>query len=100
MKYIDAEKLKELLGAKYKEFREKGYRKDATYYYFADGLDVAKQLVESLQQEQPNVDLDEEMDRYFETMEIKEHENIFESTFKQIAKHFFKLGLKAIKEKN
>jgi hypothetical protein len=57
MKYIDAEKLKELLDAKYKEFRERGYREDAAYYYFADGLDVAKQLVESLQQEQPtNID--------------------------------------------
>lgn len=53
MKCIDADKLKELLDAKYKEFREKGYREDAAYYYFADGLDVAKQLVESLQQEQP-----------------------------------------------
>lgn len=52
MKYIDADRLKELLDAKYKEFREKGYREDATCYYFADGLDVAMQLVDSLQQEQ------------------------------------------------
>lgn len=50
--YINAEKLKELLYAKFKEFREKGYREDATYYYFSDGLDVALQLVETLQKEQ------------------------------------------------
>lgn len=52
MTYIDTEKLKELIDEKLKEFREKGYKEDATYYYFADGLDVAEQLIDSLQKEQ------------------------------------------------
>ena len=39
------------------------------------------------------VDLEKEMDTYFETMEVLEHENIFEDTFQRIAKHFFELGL-------
>ena len=37
-------------------------------------------------------DLEEEMDRYFETMEVYEQENIFEDHFKQIARHFYELG--------
>ena len=41
------------------------------------------------------VDLESEMDTYFETMEVLEHENIFEYTFQRIAKHFFELGVKA-----
>ena len=43
------------------------------------------------------VDLEKEMDTYFETMEVQEHENIFEDTFQMIAKHFFELGLKVHK---
>lgn len=44
------------------------------------------------------VGLESEMDKYFETMEVLEHENIFEDTFQRIAKHFFELGLKAKQE--
>ena len=51
-KYIDAGRLKELLDAKYKEFTEKA-KKDCPlqYQYMADGLEIAKQFVDSLQQE-------------------------------------------------
>lgn len=42
-----------------------------------------------------NVDLEKEMNDYFVSMEVQENENIFESTFRLIAKHFFNLGLKA-----
>lgn len=45
------------------------------------------------------VDLEKEMDTYFETMQVLEHENIFETTFQNIAKHFFELGLKVNNEK-
>lgn len=50
-KYINVEKLKALLDAKCKEFREK---KDCPlqYQYMADGLDIAERFVDSLQQEQ------------------------------------------------
>lgn len=36
--------------------------------------------------------LEEEMDKYFEKMPVKEHENIFEDTFQNIARHFAKWG--------
>lgn len=38
------------------------------------------------------VDLEKEMDEYFEKMEVYEHENIFEDHFKAIARHFYELG--------
>lgn len=57
MKYIDADRLKELLDAKYKEFIEKA-KKDCPlqYQYMADGLDIAEQFVDSLQQDETQVD--------------------------------------------
>lgn len=60
-KYIDAESLKELLDGKYKEFTEKA-KKDCPlqYQYMADGLEIAKQFVDSLQQEP--IEKDEEME--------------------------------------
>lgn len=59
MKYIDADRLKELLDAKYKEFIEKA-KKDCPlqYQYMADGLDIAEQFVDSLQQETSEITLD------------------------------------------
>ncbi len=39
-------------------------------------------------QEPTSEELEREMDRYFETMQVLEHENIFEDTFQRIAKHF------------
>lgn len=56
-KYIDAEKLKELLDEKYKEFTEKA-KKDCPlqYQYMADGLDIAEQFIDSLQQDETQVD--------------------------------------------
>ena len=38
--------------------------------------------------EKPMDGLEEEMDKFFETMTVLEHENIFEDTFKNIARHF------------
>ena len=38
--------------------------------------------------EEPDKSLEEEMDKFFETMPVLEHENIFEDTFKNIARHF------------
>jgi len=58
MKYIDADQLKELLDEKHKEFTEKA-KKDCPlqYQYMADGLEIAKQFIDSLQQEQLEIDL-------------------------------------------
>lgn len=68
-KYIDAERLKELLDAKYKEFTEKA-KKDCPlqYQYMADGLDIAEQFIDSLQQEQPDFPTtDEEVEKFLAT---------------------------------
>lgn len=40
--------------------------------------------------------LDEEMEKFFETMPVLEHENIFEDTFKNIARHFAEWGRKQV----
>lgn len=51
-KYIDAERLKELLNNKYKEFTEKSKNNCFMQYQFmADGLNIAEQVIDSLQQE-------------------------------------------------
>ena len=62
MKYIDADQLKELLDRKYKEFTEKA-KKDCPlqYQYMADGLEIAKQFIDSLQQEP--IEKDEETEK-------------------------------------
>ena len=56
MKYIDADQLKKLLDEKHKEFTEKAKKEcPLQYQYMADGLEIAKQFIDSLQQEQENV---------------------------------------------
>lgn len=42
---------------------------------------------------QPVEGLEEEMEKFFETMPVLEHENIFEDTFKNIARHFAEWGM-------
>lgn len=90
MKYIDAEQLKELLDAKYKEFIEKA-KKDCPlqYQYMADGLDIAEQFINSLQQEQQDVDIREEIKK-LEFMGSNDARDI-----QHVAEHFYELGLKA-----
>ena len=48
--------------------------------------------------EKPIEGLEEEMDKFFETMPVLEHENIFEDTFKNIARHFAKWGAEHLKK--
>lgn len=59
------------------------------------GYELAKDPRYKENLEMKEVNLQKEMDTYFETMEVLEHENIFEDTFQRIAKHFFELGVKA-----
>ena len=71
---------------------------DVLYWMHLEDLTQLEKEGDCFQQEQPEVDLEEEMDRYFDTMEVFEHENIFEETFHKIAHHFYELGLNARKE--
>ena len=71
-KYIDAEHLKELLNNKYKEFTEKSKNNCFMQYQFmADGLTIAGQMVDSLQQEQPSLpdNLDEAAEKQGEMVD-------------------------------
>ena len=90
MKYIDADQLKELLDAKYKEFTEKA-KKDCPlqYQYMADGLEIAKQFIDSLYQEQQDIDIREEIKK-LEFMGSNDARDI-----EAVAKHFYELGLKS-----
>ena len=104
MKYIDAEKLKELLDAKYKEFTEKA-KKDCPlqYQYMADGLDIAEQFIDSLQQEQPEVDLEKEIEEHAIYMPHAEfasdNERIEDMEWaRKEFRHFYELGLNARKK--
>lgn len=96
-KYIDAERLKEFLSNKYKEFTEKSKSYCFMQYQFmADGLNIAEQMVDSLQQEQQEMDLEEEIAIYLRTFSSS-FENGIEYA-KNIARHFYELGLNARKE--
>ena len=55
-KYIDAEKAKNLIEKKYEEFIKKS-KMDCPlqYQYMADGLLIALEFIDFLQQEQPEV---------------------------------------------
>lgn len=48
--------------------------------------------------EEPEVDLEKEMDEYFENMAVQEHENIFEDTYHNIARHFAQWGAEHLKK--
>ncbi len=50
--------------------------------------ELLKRIIEGIKEDKPSEDLDVEMDKFFETMPVLEHENIFEDTFKNIARHF------------
>lgn len=47
---------------------------------------------------QPVEGLEEEMEKFFETMPVLEHENIFEDTFQNIARHFAEWGAEHLKK--
>ena len=103
MKYIDAGRLKELLDAKYKEFTEKA-KKDCPlqYQYMADGLDIAEQVIDSLQQEQPEVDLKKEIITQWSKCNPtdegmgSEYAIITVEQFDAIARHFYELSRKQV----
>ena len=116
MKYIDADKLKELIDEKWKELADKnvkvgGGKWDAEISTYLSVL----RLINSLQQEQPEVDLEKEMqEEYYKyaiyesgsisgegyQLEAQGHYecNLTRKEFKDIARHFYELGLNARKK--
>lgn len=97
MKYIDADKLKELIDEKWKELADKnvkigGGKWDAEISTYLSVL----RLIDSLQQEQPEVDLEKELEDYVRK-EIPYGNGGYGDKMK-IARHFYELGLNVRKE--
>ena len=86
MKYIDAEKLKAEI-----EIRLEKYDPN----YTSAGLELQELLafINYLQQEQSDVDLEKEIQRYL----CEEYSSDDEPSIAEIARHFYELGLKARK---
>ena len=95
-KYIDAELLREKIEKTYKSEIQpwlSGVSATSAIY------DYVLPLIDSLQQEQPEVDLKEEIASFFSKNPIP-HEHITDwPLLKNTALHFFNLGLNARKEK-
>ena len=105
-KYIDAEKLKKLIDEKWKELANKNVKVGGGKWdiEISTYLSVLR-LIESLEEEQPEVDLEKEIVRYTKeslllpiTHKITPMD-IMESDWVKCAHHFYELGLKARKEK-
>ena len=118
MKYIDADKLKKSIG-NYMEDAHAALNPvdgDADYYKGKnDACKDTQEFITSIQQEQPEVDLEEEMqEKYYKyaiyesgsisgegyQLEAQGHYecNLTRKEFKDIARHFYELGFKARKE--
>ena len=87
-KYIDADKLKAEIERRYAEYRAKMKTDDFTYYEgMADALDLFEQYIDSLQQEQPEVDLEKAAISFGDEIGVP-----VSDTFLSIARHFYELG--------
>lgn len=98
MKYINTEKLKEHIDEKWKELADKnvkvgGGKWDAEISTYLSVL----RLINSLQQEQPEIDLEKEYKEYVEDDPVF-HTLTNRIVGLAIARHFYELGLNARKE--
>ena len=99
-KYIDADLLlKEIkrLKDEYTDIAIDSQRGWVNAIFIIDDLGQLQSQIDSLQQEQPEVDLEKELRTYLCS---DEYMNTHKDGFLLIASHFFNLGLKAKKEKN
>lgn len=105
MKYIDADKLREKITEQMDSVpREVGRGAGtitSTGYGMMQAFQVVRSIIDSLQQEQPEVDLEKEIEKWFDLSGIGEAwENGEWSTndVTRTARHFYELGLNARKE--
>lgn len=94
MKYIDAEKLKEIVDRVYKQY-------EYDYGLSAAGSNMRwiYDAIDSLQQEQLEADLEKEIDRYCAPIQAWQIQEAPYTSIEKCARHFYELGLKANKEK-
>ena len=100
-KYIDAEKLIAEIKGFRNIAREKIDNEDTYYLGMAQGYDNAIVVIESLQQEQPKVDLEKEYKEWWETR-VSGNVNIehtMEWFMHETARHFYELDKNTRKEK-
>ena len=103
-KYIDADRLRAEIKKRLKNVRDYmnggGMKYKGPRYYKMQGkesaYDALLNIIDSLQQEQPEVDLKKEIDRELDTRWKGEY--LSTSKFRESARHFFNLGLNARKE--
>lgn len=101
MKYIDADKLIERL----EEMKQAEYENCGGVNSKTGALQEVQELITSLQQEQPEVDLEKEMDSYFNEhfspcvdgtlISERTGMEIDGNDYDDIARHFYELGLNA-----
>ena len=95
MKYVDADRLQ----AEIRKLRgEKPFLDDSSLLAYLHGLSKIEDLVDSLQQEQPEVDLEKEIDRYCKPIQARQVQEAPFTNLENCARHFYKLGLKARKK--
>lgn len=70
----------------------------AKNYLLIQDYDTLLSIITSLQQEQPEVELERELCEYYNKAEFGPSEAIEYETHKEIARHFYELGLNARKE--
>ena len=102
MKYIDSEKLKELIDEKRKELADKnakvgGGKWDAEIYTYLSVLSI----IDSIQQNQSNIDLEEEITNQIRLLNgvhtLNDGKQWWKGTYNELtyfAKYFYELGLK------
>ena len=105
-KYIDAEKLKELIDEKWKELADKNVKVGGGKWdiEISTYLSVLR-LIDSLQQEQPEIDLEKEIATWIPSHITGGEEGVWKECREAVtkwagivARHFYKLGISARKE--
>lgn len=95
MKYIDAEELLAEI-----DRQEVGYNTDGKHAAEYDTCKKIIDIINSLKQKQPEMDLEEEISRWLESGDITDtrFDDYDDSDIERTARHFYKLGLKGRKE--
>ena len=98
-KYIAVDRLKAKLDEHYRKYQSKYMETRAPYTQgLIDALDLAEQVIDSLQQEQPEVDLEKETEKYFNGWTETDdgiachYQYVDLNTCRGIARHFYELG--------
>lgn len=97
MKYIDADCLR----AKIEKYLTFDNNIDTAYYIGRrDAERSILNIIDSLQQEQPEVDIKKIIEQTYHDGSVADTDDIDHVDYENIARHFYELGLNARKEEN